>query len=336
MKTTKIEVREELGAYDGKIKFYREPDNTLVFETDTGTIKIKDGTITLSGSIKIDGLNIGTSANPNLLMLTPISVWLDAAIFITSVLAVGYANTAGVIYLYNAAGLATVTLIGSGGHAKFKGGLNVGSATGALPGQGRLSGDVSIGTDQNKSPLQVGETTLASALPDTVALFTSKHTGTANTRFTIMARTDGGECILQFGKPSDEDSGAIGYAQGTNIMTFRLSGGPRMTLGPTGDLSPTGFLSTHGNELLATKIIRHEIMGEEASAGVFTEPFTMAPLSKITSITTSLNADGLAFYNEAHAGMKAMYDGAEIFIYEGPTEWRTEEDVVTIVVTYEK
>ncbi|MBA7709412.1 hypothetical protein ES703_118330 [subsurface metagenome] len=177
MKTTKIEVREDLGAYDGKIKFYREPDNTLVFETDTGTIKIKDGTITLSGSIKIDGLNIGTSARPNLLMLTPLSLWVDAVLYITSVVAAGYANTAGVIYAYNAAGLATVTLIGSGGHAKFKGGLNVGTANGALPGQGRLSGDVSIGTDQNKAPLQVGETTLASAMPDTAALFTSKYAG---------------------------------------------------------------------------------------------------------------------------------------------------------------
>ncbi|GAH38902.1 unnamed protein product [marine sediment metagenome] len=69
MKTTAIELRELLGKYDDKIKFYREPDNTLVFETNTGTIKVKDGTITLSGSIKVDGLKIGTTTAPNLLPL---------------------------------------------------------------------------------------------------------------------------------------------------------------------------------------------------------------------------------------------------------------------------
>jgi len=161
MKTTQIEVREVLGDYDDKIKIYREPDNTIVIQTDTGTVKIKDGTITLSGSLKIDGLNIGTTESPSLITLEPPALWLLGQMFVSTVISAGYADTWGVIYVNDAFGLPTISLIGSSGDARIKGGLNLGTATEAAPGQLKASDSgfffkaLNIGSSTNASQDQL-------------------------------------------------------------------------------------------------------------------------------------------------------------------------------------
>lgn len=172
-KTEILELRVPAGEWDDKIKFTREADNTLVITTDAATVKIKDGTVTVEGSVIIQV------------------------------------------------------------------GLNIGTASGAGVGDARMSGDLSVGTDQNKVPLQVGSTGLASPMSSTAALFDSEG---SITRISIIAN-NGGQSICQYGDDADEDVGAINYNHSLNRFEFRVLGGTRTTLDSSGNFNNTGSLS---------------------------------------------------------------------------------------------
>ena len=245
----------------------------------------------------------------------------------------------GTINLYNTNGAGWPTganfieqqQLNSSGDSNVKGGLNVGTATGAPAGSQRISGRTSVGTDQSKAPLQGGNTGLPSALAGTTALFDSEG---SVTRISIIAN-DGGQSICQYGDDSDEDVGAINYNHATNIFEFRLNGGTRIALGPTGDIAPLGFLSTHGHELLATDILRHEITAADVIAENFTEAWTEAIPSKLVSIITGYLETVGIFASEAYTGMKAFYDATDITVEMGAYPW-SEHDIVTIQIVYSK
>lgn len=302
MKTTQIEVREVLGEYDDKIKIYREPDNTIVIQTDTGSVKIKDGTLTLSGSIKIDGLKIGTTTSPSLITLEPPALWLLGQIFVSSVISAGYADAWGVIYVNNALGLPTITFVGSSGNATIKGGINLGTATGAAPGQLKTSGNISLGDPRLLCPSSLLVRNAANdAYQDVLlnSLFLNNNAiYNADSELTIQVDND------------------------RNVL-------------PQADLLPAGFLSTHGNELLATDIIRHTLTLPETYDHGFIESWNKATMPKCVSLTTALyNAQPL-FHSQAKAGMVAYYDGTYIAVLEGTVPW-AQGDTVTITMVYEK
>lgn len=239
IKTAVLELGETPGVYDGKVKITREPDNTIVFESDGAFVKIKDGTITLAARIEIDGLYIGTTSHPQIIELGPNQATIHVNLNVDSVISLGIPGSPGLLNILNDPGAIVIQLAGSTGDATFKGGLNVGTATGSGAGDARLSGDISIGTDQNKTPLQVGDTGLLSPMSTTAALFDSEG---SITRISIIAN-DGGASIVQYGDNSDEDVGAINYNHATNIFEFRLNGGTRATFDSSGNFVNTGSLS---------------------------------------------------------------------------------------------
>lgn len=134
LKTQEIEIKESGGSYDAKVKIYRESDNTLVFETDTATVKIKDGTITLSGDIKVDGFNIGTTTAPSLLTLSPTSLHIAGLLSVNTDLRAGGSTNDGSLFLYKSDDTLKVYIYGSTGDGTFKGGLNLGTSSGASAG----------------------------------------------------------------------------------------------------------------------------------------------------------------------------------------------------------
>lgn len=144
IKTQEIELREEGGSYDGKVKITREPDNTIVIETDSATVKIKDGTIYLEGSIIMDGADIGITINPDLLQLLAGQLTVTEHLHVYKNIYSGKIGIDGFIIVKNTSDVSTIYLQGSTGTGTFEGGLNVGSASGASAGQVRASGDLII------------------------------------------------------------------------------------------------------------------------------------------------------------------------------------------------
>lgn len=146
MKTTQIEVREVLGEYDDKIKIYREPDNTFVIETDTATFKIKNGTIYLSGHIVGENYQLGTAASPLILLITDSGITSDGTLHQIGHTSFGDVGEPGLIKICDTAGAFVITLDGATGLSTIKGGLNLGTATGASPGQLKCQ-DLAVDTD---------------------------------------------------------------------------------------------------------------------------------------------------------------------------------------------
>lgn len=63
IKTQEIELKEDGGSYDGKVKLYRTADYTLVIETDGILYELVDGDFSLAGDLNpSQGINIGTAS----------------------------------------------------------------------------------------------------------------------------------------------------------------------------------------------------------------------------------------------------------------------------------
>jgi len=302
MKTTTIQLREVLGAYDDKVKIYRDPSGTIVLYADTATMKMKDGYATFSGSLRIAGGNFGTPDNPSQFFLTPTLVRLNSALTILSNLIAGYSATPGNVYVLNAEGVTAISLSGITGDAKFLGGLNLGTATGAAAGQIKASGNAALGVPRIlcPSPLWIrnaADDNFESAFCMNLFL---KNNSICNqlAQLTILLDND------------------------KNVM-------------PPAELKPLGFLSTHGNELLATDIERHTITAQDFAAGDFTISWNKATIPKMVSLTASLNDAGTDFKNEAMSAMVASYNGSEIFCVDPGAQWSI-GDIVTLCMLYEK
>lgn len=134
MKTQEIEFKESGGTYDGNLILTRDSSGNLVITTPAGTVKIKDGLITLSGNLIVGGFYIGTASYPQILFFDGEALTLSGDFWAKGEALFGKSGAAGIIRILNNAGAYSAIIDGSNGDATFKGGLNVGSASGAAPG----------------------------------------------------------------------------------------------------------------------------------------------------------------------------------------------------------
>lgn len=134
MKTQEIEFKEVGGSYDGNLVITRDSSGMLVITTPGGTVKIKDGLILLSGNILLDGGNLGLSINPDLIKLIAGQVSVTEHLHVYRNIYSGTSGINGIVVVKDSSDASVITLQGSTGDGIFKGGLNVGTATGAAAG----------------------------------------------------------------------------------------------------------------------------------------------------------------------------------------------------------
>lgn len=140
IKTQEIEIKEDGGSYDGKVKIYRIANDILVIYTDASTLQIEDGNITTTGKITTGQ----SSVLANLLFLNYAIRSPDGAFYLQAAenlfLQLDYDND-GVHSLFILDGTgATVFTFQEAGHAFITGGLNLGTSTGASTGDIKMNG----------------------------------------------------------------------------------------------------------------------------------------------------------------------------------------------------
>jgi len=133
--TTRLELKEVGGSYDGNVVLTRAPGNTFLFTTPLGTVELKDGTITITANIIADGGYIGITTNPTLLLLEATLLTLSHDLTVKGEALIGSVGTPGRVRLLNISAGTNIDLEGSDGDATFKGGVNVGTETGAVAGE---------------------------------------------------------------------------------------------------------------------------------------------------------------------------------------------------------
>jgi hypothetical protein len=147
-KTQEIEFKEAGGAYDGALVITRDSSGFLVITTPSGTVKIKDGLIILSGNIQIVGANIGTTLDPNLFVLSTDHIRFNAATRTLGAADFGEAGALGRVRVNDNTGAPVIDLDGTAGDATIKGGFNLGTSTGAPTGAFSLSDEIFLQNSQ--------------------------------------------------------------------------------------------------------------------------------------------------------------------------------------------
>lgn len=335
MKTTQIEVREVLGEYDGKIKIYREPDNTLVFETDTATFKIKNGTLYLSGHIVGQNYQLGTPTTPLVLLITDTILTNDVILKQIGNALFGDVGEPGLIKICDASGSFVIILDGTTGHATIKGGLNVGTASGAAPGEGKFSAKVTA--DIDGFPVIIGDRRVA-ILGDR-CYFSSTLGGDITWRFySQMSATRTGDAkILVYGSAASAWTNFIQMTHtgdaGHGVISTDLG---KIIIQPANQIVEiAGFLSTEGNALLATDLVRHEVTTPEATQGYCDVSWNKTTVDKVCSINASVLTAPAIFMNSLAANLPCSYDPTNIRItFSGyPC---VQGDMISLVIVYEK
>jgi len=137
IKTTNVELKEAGGTYDGNLVITRDSSGRWVLTTPAGTVKMKDGTIIISGNIEGNNYLLGTAASPGIINITDTGITISGTLLQVGDADFGEVGTAGLVNISDASGAYSIILNGASGDATVKGGLNLGTATGA--GAGGLS-----------------------------------------------------------------------------------------------------------------------------------------------------------------------------------------------------
>lgn len=139
IKTEIVNLVEEGGEADYKVTITRLPDDTLCITTDASTVTIRDATVYISGNIQIESGHIGKSDLTTYILLQAGQVLIPVPTGITADLTLGTMEAPKSLRFINALGGVSIHLQGGTGSADLIGGINVGTAEGAGPGQMKLS-----------------------------------------------------------------------------------------------------------------------------------------------------------------------------------------------------
>jgi len=230
------------------------------------------------------------------------------------------------------------------GDSTIKGGLNLGTATGAGIGDGKFSGDVTVGG--NNLIFGAGPTLTAEA--DKIATG-NKWLNAGTTGLLLGGTVDSGHGLsaynMNYVRLSSRGSVIVNIDtnnNGLDYFSINQNGNYDDDTGSmfkveNGDFTNINYVSTSQHELLAQDIHRYTLDGADVVAEQFSFSWSASTMIKAVSITTSVYSDDLQlFLNQSYSGITALFQAPSITVYEGSGySWKV-DDVVTLLIVYEK